>query len=248
MLDFGLLASGAVTFLVLVAAGRWAPAPALGGGSAVDLLVGPALGGILAGRLVAVLLDDPTSLGSLRSFLVVRGGVEFWPGVAVALALLCWRIRRDRQSSVGLAVGELAPFALWGYASWEATCLVREGCYGPESPVGLVPDGLVTRQFPVGVLVGVAVAIFGVALRHLWAWSPWTKVALAVTGVAAARSIAAIWLPRLGDGLTRPHLQSIAVAVVLSIGLLAIETRRHLRRARRPAWELPPSAGRAEVP
>lgn len=248
MLDIGLLASGAVIFVVLLAAGRWAPTPVLGGVSPADRLLGPAMAGLLGGRLVAVVLDDPTSLGSLRSFLVIRGGVDFWPGVAVATAVLSWRVRRDRRTSVGLTLGELAPFALWGYASWEATCIVRDGCYGPESTLGLVPDGLATRQFPVGLLAGVAVALLGLALRHLWAWSPWTKVAVAVTGVAAVRAVAAIWLPRLGDGLTRPHLQSAAILFASGVGFVFVAIRYRVRRARRPGWELPAPARQPDLP
>jgi len=232
MLDTGLLLTGALVWLVVSVAARWAPASVLDRGEIVDRLVVPAMVGLLAGRLVAVVLDDPASLGSLRSILVIRGGVEFWPGVAVALAALAWTLRRQR-ADVGLALADVAPFLLWGYATYEAACVVRDGCYGPVSAVGLVPDGLRTRMFPIGVIVGLVVFALGFALRHLWTWSPTAKILAAVGGVAATRSVASIWLPSLGDEPTRQHLES--VAVTLSVAAVAVTVVVVGRARRRPA-------------
>ena len=236
MLDFGLLTSAITIVVVVAVATRWAPTPALGARSVGDRLDGPVIIGVLTGRVVAAALDDPTSLQSLRALLVIRGGVEFWPGAAAAVAVLVWGTRRRREESVGLTLAELVPFLLWGYATWEATCLLRDGCYGPASSIGLVPDGLTTRQFPVGLVVAGAVALLGVALHHLWGWSPWAKVAAAIAGVAAARSVASIWLPRLSDSLTRQHLQSLAVLSGCALLAAGVAVRGWTRRGRRETW------------
>ena len=235
MLDFGLLTSAITIVAVVTVAARWVPTPVLGGPGVGDRLDGPVIVGVLTGRVVAAVLDDPTSLRSLRSLLVIRGGVEFWPGVVAAVAVIVWGTRR-REEPVGVTLAELVPFLLWGYATWEATCLLRDGCYGPASSIGLVPDGLTTRQFPVGLVVALAVALLGAALHQRWSWSPWAKVAAAAAGVAAARSVASIWLPRLSDSLTRQHLQSLAVLAGCAVVVVAVVVHGRTRPGRRDSW------------
>ena len=214
MADRGLLFSGVVIAALLYAASRWLPVGRFERSEVLDQLVVPVVAGVLAGRAVAAALDDPASLRSLRAFLVIRGGVELWPGVAAAAGALAVGLRRRGGPEPvldGLAV--LAPFLLLAYAGYEATCVLRDGCYGPASPVGLVPDGLQTRQFPVGLVV--AAVVLGLAWRlATWSTDAGVKLVVAVGGVAMARAVASIWLPRLGDGLTRPHRESIAIAVV----------------------------------
>lgn len=217
MLDFGLLATGVAVWVVLLAAARWSPAGSDGEAHVVDRLMAPALAGLLGGRIVAAALDDPASLRSVRALLVLRGGLEFWPGVAVAAAALVLSVRRRGRADVWFALAELAPFALWGYATYEAACLLRDGCYGPASAVGLIPAGLRTRMFPVGLVVAAAVTGLGLAVRQLWALQPRTKLLMAVGGVAAVRAVAAVWLPRLGAGLTRQHRESIAIAAATAV-------------------------------
>ena len=236
MLDFGLLASAITILAVVGIASRWAPTPALGARGVADRLGGPVIAGVLAGRMVAAALDDPSSLRSVRALLVIRGGVEFWPGIAATVGVLVWGMRRRREEPAALTLAELVPFMLWGYATWEASCILRDGCYGPASSIGLVPDGLDTRQFPVGLVVAVAIAVLGVAVRQLWGWPPWAKLVAAVAGVAAARSVASIWLPRLSDDLTRQHKQSVGVLTACGLLLAAAAARGWLRRARHETW------------
>lgn len=231
MLDFGLLATGAAIWLVLAAAARWAPTSVIDRGELLDRLALPAVAGLLAGRLVAAVLDDPASLRSVRAFLVIRGGVEFWPGVLVTVGVLAAGIRRRRRG-IAFDLAELAPFLLWGYATYEATCLVRDGCYGPASAIGLTPDGLRTTTFPVGLVAAAAIAILAIAVRQLWGWPPLSRIALAVGGVAAVRSVASIWLPRLGDELTRQHVESLGVLAVVSLAAAYLRMV-HVRRRRR---------------
>lgn len=242
MLDLGLLVTGLMIWVGLFAAARWAPVAHYERTELMDALYVPVVAAVLVGRLAAAALDDPASLGSLRALLVVRGGVEFWAGAAVLVALL-WRSARHRHGRNWLvALVELAPFVLWAYATYEATCLVRDGCYGPSSRVGFVPEGLSERQFPIGLAVGAAVALLGITVRHLWATPPGEKLLLAIGGVAATRAVASVWLPRLGEGLTRQHTQSIVVAAaaLLSVG--------YLRWRRRPQLLEPGSTSPAPHP
>lgn len=238
MLDLGLIATGFVMWAVLATSARWAPTSSFRRDEIIDRLYLPAFTGLLVGRIVAVILDDPTSLRSIRAFIVIRGGVEFWPAVAAALAVVAWSLRRGRRDVLpGLA--ELAPFLLWAYAAYEASCVLRVGCYGPVSAFGLIPDGLQTRQLPIGLLVAFAATALAFALRQLWSLTPGGKVLLAIGGLALIRSIAAFWLPRIGPGLTRPHVESVTITAAATGVAGAMALRRYLRR-RIPAAALDP--------
>lgn len=224
MIDVGLLVSVVIVWAVVVATARFAP-PAIDDPGAIDRLYLPAAGGVIIGRLVAILLDDPSSLDSIRSWLIIRSGVEFWAGVAAFTVLVCVSLRRSSIAPAGW-LSEIAPHLLWAYAAYEVTCVAREGCFGPASPIGLQPDGLDTAQVPIGIVVAVAVALLGLAVRYLWGLSPVEKLALAIGGLAAIRSIAAIWLPRLGSTLTRAHRESIAVALGVAVTCAVVAVRR----------------------
>lgn len=180
--------------------------------------------GLAVARVVAVALDDPAGLRDLKSMLSIRGGVELWAGVFAGVAYVAVRAARSHHD-VWKVLASGAPLAMWGYATWEATCMLRDGCFGPVSPFGLVPTGLTQRVLPIGLLVAVAVAaIAGIA----WRWrqrAPILAVCGSVAGVAAVRSVAAFWLPALGDGLTRPHRESLVLAGVGVGGFLALLIR-----------------------
>ncbi len=233
MLDIGLIATGVVIWAVLAASARWAPTSSFRREEIIDRLYVPAFTGLLVGRIVAVILDDPTSLRSLRALIVIRSGVEFWPAVAAALVVVAWSLRRARRD-VLLGLAELAPFLLWAYAAYEASCVLRDGCYGPESAFGLMPDGLQTRQLPIGLLVALAATALAFALRQLWSLTPGGKLLLAVGGLALIRSVAAFWLPRIGPGLTRPHVESLTIAAAVTVVAGAMVLRRSRRRRRIP--------------
>ena len=231
MIDYGLLGSVVVALGVpALLARRWPLEgfdPPVG---FIDAVLGPALGGLAAGRLVAVALDDPRSLGRLADMLVVRSGVEFWPGAAVAVMVAAWSARR-----VGVPVPErlaaLAPLAMVGYGAYEASCVLRDGCYGPVSPVGLRPSGLSSTMLPVGVLMAAAVIVAAGALRNLGARhnSALTTVLASLAVVATVRATASFWLPKIGDALTRQHRTSLAVAAttILALVVLALSRTRH---------------------
>ena len=188
----------------------------------------PALAvGMLAGRLAAMALDDPSGITRLRDVLLIRGGAEFWPGVAAGLVTLVAMARRERLSAWG-RLADLAPQALVAYAVFEATCIVRDGCFGPDAPFGLRPEGVQARQLPVGLLVGVAaMALARVASRM--SPDPPRVLLVAIGGLAALRTAAAFGLPHLGSGPTRQHVESV---VVLGVAAAAGVTGALIRRRR----------------
>ncbi len=185
--------------------------------------------GVLMGRLTAMALDDPRGLTRPGDILILRGGVEFWPGVAAGVLVLAWSAR-GANIDLTARLADLAPFALWAYAAYEAACLVRDGCFGPPSPIGFRPEGTATTLFPVGLAVALSVVDLGAVVRALGRHRPALAVLVAVGGLGAIRAIAAVWLPRVDAGLTRPHRESIAVATAAAVVGAIVLVRRQLTR------------------
>ena len=240
MIDVGLLAS-----ILAAAAAPWLLArflPASRGRPAVDgdALMMAALAGLIAGRLAFVALEDPASFSRFGDLLIIRSGVEFWPGLAAGVMALCMHARRGNVSLWGtLAVA--APLFLVGYGAYEASCTFREGCFGPPSPIGLAPVGFARAVFPVGWVVAAVSMGAGVAIRR--SDTPDVRVVLsALLTVAASRAVAGFFLPRVGSDLTRPHLESLslvafALAAQLGVGALG----RHTTSSRTTPVRTPPT-------
>lgn len=231
MIDIGLLVSIVVT--VAVPALFVAPRPLTAAPRGlIDTTFAAAAVGLIVGRLFAVALDDPGSLTKLPSLVVIRSGMEFWPGLAAATAWISIGARRE-GTPPWLRLAAVAPAAMIGWAGYEATCLVRGGCPGPRSTIGLRPEGLTSTVFPVGLAVATATVLAALLLRRTRI-SGSTAPAVVLTAVALVstiRSIASIWLPHVGSGLTRQHRSSIVIAAlaVIGLGIVHLRTRRRSR-------------------
>ena len=230
MIDRGLLVTGIVVALVTAAFPRLVRGPRLR--LALDPLFLASVTGVLVARLVAVAAEDPAALGRVRDVLVIRGGVAFWPGVAGGAAMYAYLTRGSADAPL-VRVSAAAPTALAGYGAYEATCIIRDGCFGPTAEFGLVPPGFLTPMLPVAWLVAIVMVAGAVVLQRR---SPRGRDLLAVVLLSAAvRSVASFHLPRVGSGLTTPHLQSLVVAVValaLTVGLRARERHTTPSRSR----------------
>ena len=227
MIDAGLLLSVlAVAAAVYVARWRY-PRTTVAPGAATDRMLAPAIAGLFVGRIAFMLLDDPRGL--LRPFdvLLLRGGIEFWPGVVAAAAVAARQARRDGVPA-GERLRDLLPVALVGYAAYEATCIVRDGCFGPVSRVGLRPPQSAVTQFPVGWAIAAALIGLGGVLRGRDAPS-WRGVAWATAGVAAVRLTASIWLPSIGSGFDRlaaANVGFLAFGAILGAATVRSSTAR----------------------
>ena len=233
MIDRGLLLTlvvmaAGVSALVRVAPPRTTPRKDL-----TDIVSLPLFVGLATARLTTVALDDPSALRRLGDLLLIRGGMDLWAGVLAGSIALVVDIRRRRHASALPVLADVAPYALWAVAIYEGTCVLRDGCFGPASPFGLHPAGVGYRQLPIGLIVGGAVAVLGVVVRRLAASDPPAAVIVAVAGLASVRSVAAEWLPRISDGLTRQHRQSIAVLVIAIVAGAAIVVTRLRFRAQK---------------
>ena len=221
MIDLGLLAS-----ILLAAAAAWATGRLLrsraGRVAPLDPMLSAGVAGLIGGRIAAVALDDPASLLRLRDVLIVRSGVELWPGLLVA-AVAFLVITRGSGSRPVERLAAAAPVFLAGYAAYEAACLLRDGCFGPPVTLGLTPPGFAGPVFPVGLAVAAVTAPVALALRRLGG-ADVRDLLLALLTLAATRAVAGFHLPRVGGALSRPHLESIAVALATTAlaGVIAL--------------------------
>lgn len=230
MIDYGLLVSMIIAFGVPSLVGSWWMVSDRDGPVGfLDVALGPAFAGLAVGRLTTLALDDPSSIGSISYMLIIRSCVEFWPGVVAALAAVLVGAHLGLVSP-SKRMAELAPLAMIGYAGYEAACVFRDGCFGPASAIGLRPPGLATTMLPVGWFMAAAVGVAALGVRALVARGrPPLIVALAsVAAVASVRAVGSIWLPHVGEGLTRQHLSSIALgtASLAAVAIVAGMERR----------------------
>ncbi len=198
---------------------RALPPTAVDRAQVVELISTPVIVGLLAARVIFVLLDHPASVFRLRDLMVVRAGVEFWAGVFVALVWVLVRVRRA-VDHVGAMVTLAAamPYLLIGVALYEASCLVRDGCLGPVASVGLKPNGLGSTMVPVGVLVAGALGVAAVVLRRARTRKPAQTVLGALAILGGVRLVASWFLPAFGP--SRVERESALVFVVSSIALV----------------------------
>ncbi len=208
MIDTGLAVSMVAVAVAVWFAGRSWCRPA----DVFDVLSAPVMIGIIAARLSALLLDSPVSLTRVSDIIVINGGVEFWPGVVAGLAMRWYRLSKTPDP---LAVA-IVPVVLVGYGTFEAGCLLRQGCFGPIASFGLpLPSGGV-RMFPVGLVMGGTVIVAAWYVRRLVqrGRDPANVLLVSLATLATVRAVGSVWLPHVGSGPTRQHLESVAVAAV----------------------------------
>ena len=222
MIDYGLLLSLMIGFGAPTLLAQWWPLgtfePNVG---FIDVVLGPAFAGLAVGRLTTLALDDPSSIGSISDMIIIRSGVEFWPGLAAAIVVVFWGARRSGVPPLA-RLADLVPLALVGYAGYEFACVFRDGCFGPDSGLGLRPRGLSSTMLPIGWFVAAAITVGAVGI-HVLSVRNRPRVVVVLGGVlivASTRALASIWLPHVGDGLTRQHLVSIWVAIAAAVSLI----------------------------
>ena len=242
-MDVGLL----LTMLIVIGGVqlvlRAAPPTAVDRGLLVELVSTPLIVGLIAARLVFVLLDHPASVFRLRDLMVVRSGMEFWAGVVVALAWLAARAQRSGGRAEALVkLAAAVPYLLIGVALYESSCLVRDGCLGPVAGVGLVPRGLDSTMVPVGLLAAGALGLTAVVLRRGTLEAEQT-VLCAFVVLGGVRLVASWFLPAFGP--SRVERES-ALAFILSLVVLIAFTARR-RIARRAVLGSGTPSGRADV-
>ena len=115
MIDYGLLMSVIVTLAASSLAMRLRPPRTYNSPvSALDIMLLPGLVGLVVGRLSTLAIDDPRAIGQVSDMLVIRSGVEFWPGVAAAAIVIAWSGHRAQVSPIERVVDLAAHFRVPG--------------------------------------------------------------------------------------------------------------------------------------
>ncbi len=227
MIDTGLLSSMAVIVGTVLFVKRWAPPLTLGTDTLGGVAGAPLWVGVVVARLVAVIVDDPGTLGRPRDLLLIRGGMEFWAGALAAVVVAGIGARRA-QVPVLARLGDLAVYGLVAYAAFEATCVLRDGCFGPLSPIGIRPRGLGAPEIPTGLVVGSFVLALAAVVRRFARRSGGMAALLAAGGLTFVRFAAAFALPHIGPGLSRPQVESgvVTVAILVAGSVVWLRARR----------------------
>lgn len=213
MIDLGLAASMAVTAAAVALVARRSDHR-----SHVDPAVGAFLVATLVARVVRLAVEHPEGLLRPLEVVSVRSGVEWWAGVAAGVAWWWWRSPLTPVAARVAALAATAPLLLVGAGVFSATCVVRDGCPGPASPVGLVPPGLSSRVFPTGVAIGLV--LVGVGLALLFRPGPPVRVlAVAIGAVAVTRTLGTVLVPSLSGWGPRELLDPVigVGAVVVAV-------------------------------
>jgi hypothetical protein len=179
--------------------------------------------GMVIGRVASLGATGSLSGTSVGTFILVRNGVWFWPGLMAAAATAAIAARHEGVST-WRRLAELSCVGLVGYGTYEAACIVRDGCFGPASPIGLVPPDLSRPVLPLGLAVGALAVAGGVLLGRWWTLRARTVVLSALLLVAVLRSTAWFGLPRATgtanlDQSVNLGVMTITAAILCGIGL-----------------------------
>lgn len=192
-----------------------------------DLALGAALGGLIVGRLAAMIGDGVNPLANIGDVLIVRAGVDTVWATFGALATMVTMARRETVA----AADALAGAALAGLAGWEAGCAVRSTCAGTvaDLPWAITLPGSAIPRHPVGLYAAAGMAL--VAIGILWLRrrrpAPGVVAALGLAGAATVRLATEAMRPALGG---RPTVW-YAAAMVAGVGLALLALRRDRLRA-----------------
>lgn len=173
----------------------------------MDHLIGPAVIGLFAGRIAALVGQGVNPLAHPLDIVVVRGGVSTGVAATTALVAFAWAVRRTPS-----AADALAPAALAGLAGWHAGCLWRGACLGAASglPWAWSSSASDITRHPVEIYAAIGLLVGGYVVGRL----PWRPLLRAGTALALAGSVRLITEP-LRPGLSGGPEWWYAAAVVV---------------------------------
>lgn len=189
-----------------------------------DLIAAGLLGGIVAGRVWAMVAAGTNPIAHPADLLIVRGGVDTIAATLGALAAMAWSARRDPA-----LLDAAAPGAVFGLAAWHASCVVRDSCLGSATslPWGWAVEAGGTERHPVELYAAFGLAAAGWLVLRLLRRRPslgFTALA-ALGGAAGVRAATEPLRLGLGGDLFAEYLIAVTLA-----GLAALV----LRLLRRP--------------
>ncbi|MEX2323813.1 MAG: prolipoprotein diacylglyceryl transferase family protein [Acidimicrobiia bacterium] len=217
-MEFGLLFAAAlaiaVAALVIGAATRDDPEERR---SRIDLLLGAVMGGVLVGRITAMLLGGTNPLLRPADLLIVRGGVE---PMAATLGALTAVIALRRQGALR-SLDLLAVPALAGLAGWHGACLLRSACLGSPSelPWAYAESGSTLTRHPVELYAAVLFGVVALLLARAGIATLGALAGSALVAAAAIRLLTEPLRPTLGSGRVATYGVGLAVAALATVAL-----------------------------
>lgn len=144
-----------------------------------DRMIGAATGGLVAGRLTAMILQGTNPLAHPMDIIIVRGGVHTGAAAIGAIVTYLWSGKWRLEH-----LDATAPAALLGLAGWHAGCLWRGACLGTESSLPWAwagPGSQITRH-PVEIYAAIGL------IEAAWLVSrlPWRLLARSGSALALA--------------------------------------------------------------
>lgn len=154
-----------------------------------DLYFNGAIVFIVAGRVVYLLLEARDSLFDPLVAVQIQTGVEPLAGAIAVLLLGAWEVSNRRDAVWPLVAGVSLGLVL-ATIVYDASCIVRDACYGAPAPAPLVfrMSGLADTRLATP-LVEAAVLLAGLSLfLRVWPWLSWpARAAFPFAGVAILR-------------------------------------------------------------
>ncbi len=161
-----------------------------------DRLIGAAVGGLVAGRLVAMMLQGINPIVNPLDIIIVRGGVHTGAASIGAIVTYLWT---DKWRIADLDA--TAPAAVLGLAGWHAGCLWRGACLGTASglPWAWTEPGSAVTRHPVE-LYATAGLILAAWLVSRLPWRLLTRAGAALALVGLVRLLTEPMRPSLAGG------------------------------------------------
>lgn len=160
---------------------------------ATDRIIGAATGGLVIGRLTAMITQGINPVTNPLDILIIRGGVHTGAATVGAILTYLWSVRWRLQD-----LDAAAPAALLGLAGWHAGCLWRGACLGTASDLPWAwtePGSSITRH-PVELYAAFGLVVAAWLVSRL----PWHPLLRSGSGLALAGLI------RLATEPMRPSL------------------------------------------
>jgi prolipoprotein diacylglyceryltransferase len=185
--------------------------------SRIDLLLGVVMGGILVGRITAMLLAGTNPLLRPADLLVVRGGVDPMAATLGGLTAVVILRRRSAPRSLDL----LAVPALAGLSAWHGACVLRSACLGSPAdlPWAYAEAGSALTRHPVELYTAVIFGVGALLLARARTGTPGVLAGSAIVVAAAIRLVTEPLRPTLGSGRVAAYGVGLAVATLATVAL-----------------------------
>ena len=148
-----------------------------------DRLIGAAAGGLLLGRLLAMILQGTNPVLHPGDILIVRGGVHAGTATLAAIATYLWSVKGQMRY-----LDASAAAALLGLAGWHAGCVWRGACLGTATELSWalsIPGSSVTRH-PVEIYAAIGLGIAALIVSRL-PHRMWLRGGVALASASAVR-------------------------------------------------------------